>query len=51
MANAMQLIFDDNMPKKLWVDEGKRFYNKDVIKLYKKYNIENIRPIMMKNAL
>lgn len=40
MAKALQSIFKDNTPKKLWVDKGKEFYNKDVDKLRKKYNIE-----------
>ena len=40
IANALQSIFKDNTPKKLWVDRGKEFYNKDVDKLRKKYDIE-----------
>ena len=40
MATALQSIFKENRPKKLWVDSGKEFYNQDVDKLREKYNIK-----------
>ena len=39
VAAALQLIFEDNKPKKLWVDKGKEFYNKNVAELLKESNV------------
>ena len=38
VANALQKIFKKNKCKKLWVDSGTEFYNKDVYKLLKDNN-------------
>ena len=40
VANALRKIFKKNKCKKLWVDSGTEFYNKDVYKLLKENNIE-----------
>ena len=44
VANALQNIFKERKPEKLWVDKGKEFYNRDVqklISLYHKYYSAN----------
>ena len=41
VAIALKYIFKDRMPKKLWVDKGKEFYNKDVKSLIDLYSTEN----------
>ena len=33
VTNALQQVFIERKPEKLWVDKGKEFYNKDVRKL------------------
>ena len=40
VASALQTIFKQNKPAKLWVDKGREFYNKDVSELLKKNDIE-----------
>ena len=40
VTSALQTIFKENKPKKLWVDKGKEFYNKDVSEVLKKNNIQ-----------
>ena len=40
VAGALRIIFKENKPKKLWVDKGKEFYNKDVSEVLDKNNIE-----------
>lgn len=40
VANALQSIFGKNKPKKLWVDRGREFFNKDVTAVLKKYDID-----------
>ena len=40
VASALQKIFKEKKPKKLWVDKGKEFYNKVVAALLKKNDIE-----------
>ena len=40
VANALRKIFKKNKCKKLWVDSGTEFYNKDVYKLLKENDIE-----------
>ena len=32
VANAFSMIFKERRPSKMWVDEGREFYNKDVQK-------------------
>ena len=39
VASALQKIFKEYHPAKLWVDQGREFYNKQVSELLKKYNI------------
>ena len=41
VANALQNIFKERKPEKLWVDKGKEFYNRDVQKLISLYSTEN----------
>ena len=43
MSQAFEKIFtsSERKPKKLWVDKGKEFYNKDVQKLVELYSTEN----------
>lgn len=41
VARALQIIFQDRKPNKLWVDKGKEFYNKDVRSLVEIYSTEN----------
>ena len=38
---ALKHIFKERLPKKLWVDKGKEFYNKDVKSLVELYSTEN----------
>ena len=33
VANAFSRILKDRRPSKMWVDKGRKFYNKDVQKL------------------
>ena len=40
VSEALHQIFKQNKCRKLWVDSGKEFYNKDVKKLLKDNNIE-----------
>ena len=40
VSKAFQSIFKKNKPKKLWVDKGKEYYNKNVLDLLAKNNIE-----------
>ena len=41
VANALEQVFRERKPEKLWVDKGKEFYNKDVRKLITIYSTEN----------
>ena len=41
VTNALEQVFKEDKPKKLWVDKGKEFYNKDVRKLISIYSTEN----------
>ena len=40
VANALRKFFKKNKCKKLWIDSGTEFYNKDVYKLLKENDIE-----------
>ena len=40
VSGAFETIFQQNKPKKLWVDKGKEYYNKNVKDLLAKNNIE-----------
>ena len=40
VSKAFESIFRQNKPKKLWVDKGKEYYNKNVLDLLAKNNIE-----------
>lgn len=40
IETALESLFKKKAPKKLWVDRGKEYYNKDVNALLKKYKIE-----------
>lgn len=40
VANAFQKIFEERFPKKLHVDKGKEFYNKDVKHILDKFKIK-----------
>ena len=40
VSGAFGSIFKKNKPKKLWVDKGKEYYNKNVLDLLAKNNIE-----------
>ena len=40
VASALQTLFKENRPKKIWVDKGTEFYNHDVSKVLKKKDIE-----------
>ena len=40
-ANALETIFKERKPKKLWVDKGKEFYNNNVKGLVEIYSTEN----------
>ena len=41
VAKALENIFQERKPKKLWTDKGTEFYNKDVKKLLDIYSTEN----------
>ena len=41
VANALEKIFKERKPDKLWVDFGSEFYNKEVQKLVTLYSMEN----------
>ena len=41
VASALEVIFKERKPEKMWVDKGKEFYNKDVKDLIKLYSTEN----------
>jgi len=41
VASALQKVFKERKPEKLWVDEGKEFYNKHVQQLVDLYSTEN----------
>lgn len=41
VAGALKIIFRERKPRKMWVDKGKEFYNKDVQKLVELYSTEN----------
>ena len=41
VASALKTIFEERKPKKMWVDKGKEFYNKDVKNLIELYSTEN----------
>jgi len=41
VANALEKIFKERKPYKLWVDLGGEFYNKEVQKLINLYSTEN----------
>ena len=40
VSGTFETIFKKNKPKKLWVDKGKEYYNKNVLDLLAKNNIE-----------
>ena len=41
VAKALENIFQERKPEKLWTDKGKEFYNKEVRKLLNIYSTEN----------
>jgi len=41
VAGALQMVFKERKPEKLWVDKGKEFYNKHVQQLVELYSTEN----------
>ena len=41
VASALETIFKERKPEKIWVDKGKEFHNKDVKKLIELYSTEN----------
>ena len=41
VASALETIFKERKPEKMWVDKGKEFYNKDVKDLVDLYSTEN----------
>ena len=41
VAGALQKVFKERKPEKLWVDKGKEFYNKHVQQLVDLYSTEN----------
>ena len=41
IANTFFKIFEERKPTKMWVDKGRKFYNKDVRKLVELYSTEN----------
>ena len=41
VASALQKVFKERKPEKLWVDKGKEFYNKHVHQLVDLYSTEN----------
>ena len=40
VAEALKKIFKEKMPRKIWADKGKEFYNREVGALLKKHDIE-----------
>jgi len=42
VASALQKLFKERKPEKLWVDKGKEFYNKHVQQLVDLYSTENV---------
>ena len=41
VASALEVIFKERKPEKMWVDKGKEFYNKHVKDLIELYSTEN----------
>ena len=41
VASALETIFKERKPEKMWVDKGKEFYNKHVKALIELYSTEN----------
>ena len=41
VASALETIFKERKPEKMWVDKGKEFYNKDVKDSIELYSTEN----------
>jgi len=41
VAGALQKVFKERKPEKLWVDKGKEFYNKHAQQLVDLYSTEN----------
>ena len=41
VASALETIFKERKPEKMWVDKGKEFYDKDVKNLINLYSTEN----------
>ena len=41
VANAFSRILKERRPSKMWVDKGRKFYNKDDQKLFELYSTEN----------
>ena len=41
VANAFSSMLKERRPRKMWVDKGREFYNKDVQKLVELYSTEN----------
>ena len=41
VASALETIFKERKPEKMWVDKGKEFYSKDVKDLIELYSTEN----------
>ena len=41
VASALETIFEERKPEKMWVDKGKEFYNKDVKDSIELYSTEN----------
>ena len=41
VASALETIFKERKPEKMWVDRGKEFYNKDVKYLIELYSTKN----------
>jgi len=41
VASALQKVFKERKPEKLWVDKSKEFYNKHVRQLVELYSTEN----------
>ena len=41
VVSALEIIFKERKPEKMWVDKGKEFYNKDVKELIDLYSTEN----------
>ena len=40
VASALETIFKQHLPAKLWVDKGREFYNRNVLELLRKNKIE-----------